>query len=190
MSEGQVSIDNETHRLPRPFMVIATQNPYEFEGTYPLPESQLDRFLFRLSLGYPDREVEREVLASHRGGEPVNQLEPVLEASEVLALQAGVRQVTVDESISEYLLDIVEATRRCEQLRVGASTRGALSLSRAAQSLALVEGRDYAIPDDVKRLAVPVLAHRVIPKGYPQSGQRQTIEALIQRLVDEICVPG
>jgi MoxR-like ATPase len=190
MSEGQVSIDNETHQLPRPFMVIATQNPYEFEGTYPLPESQLDRFLLRISLGYPDREVEREVLASHRGGEPVNQLEPVLEASEVLALQEAARQVAVDESIADYLLDIVEATRRCEQLHVGASTRGALSLSRAAQSLALVEGRDYAIPDDVKRLAVPVLAHRVITKGYLQSGQRQATEALIQRLVDEIRVPG
>lgn len=190
MSEGQVSIDNETHQLPRPFMVIATQNPYEFEGTYPLPESQLDRFLLRISLGYPDREVEREVLASHRGGEPVNQLQPVLEAGEVLALQEGVRQVTVEESIGEYLLDIVEATRRCEQLHVGASTRGALSLSRAAQALALVEGRDYAIPDDVKRLAVPVLAHRVIPKGYLPSGQRGATEALIGRLVDEIRVPG
>lgn len=190
MSEGQVSVDHQTHRLPRPFMVIATQNPYEFEGTYPLPESQLDRFLLRISMGYPERQVEREVLASHRSGEPVDELQPVLDSSEVLALQAAARQVQVDDGISDYLLDIVDATRESDQLHVGASTRGALSLSRAAQALALVEGRDYCIPDDVKRLAVPVLAHRVITKGYLQSGQREATESLIQRLADEVRVPG
>ena len=190
MSEGQVSVDNRTHQLPQPFMVIATQNPYEFEGTYPLPESQLDRFLLRISMGYPERSVEREVLSSHRAGEPVHQLEPVIDGKEVLALQKAVRQVAMDDSISDYLLDIVEATRSCEQLHVGASTRAALSLARAAQSLALVEGREFVVPDDVKRLAVPVLSHRVITKGYLQSGQRQATEALVQRLVDDVRVPG
>ncbi len=190
MAEGQVSADNQTHRLPRPFMVIATQNPFEFEGTYPLPESQLDRFLLRISMGYPDRHVEREVLTAHRNGEPVEQLQPVLSGEDVLALQEAVRQVQMDEAIGEYLLDIIDATRNCDELHIGASTRGALSLSRASQSLALVEGRDFVVPDDVKRLAVPVLAHRVITKGYLQTGQRQAAESLIQRLVDEIRVPG
>ncbi len=190
MSDSQVSIDGTTHRLPRPFMVIATQNPFEFEGTYPLPESQLDRFLLRISVGYPDRDDELQVLAIHRSGEPVEELTPVLDCNQVLALQHAARHVAVEESLHEYLLDIVEATRRCEELHVGVSTRGALCLYRACQSLALVEGRDFAVPDDVKRLAVPVLAHRVIPKGYLHGSQRGAIEALIQRLVEDVAVPS
>jgi len=190
MSDSQVSIDGTTHRLPRPFMVIATQNPFEFEGTYPLPESQLDRFLLRISVGYPDRDDELQVLAIHRSGEPVEELTPVLDCNQVLALQHAARHVAVEESLHEYLLDIVEATRRCEELHVGVSTRGALCLYRACQSLALVEGRDFAVPDDVKRLAVPVLAHRVIPKGYLHGSQRGAIEALIQRLVEDVAVPN
>lgn len=189
MSEGQVSVDSQTHKLPRPFMVIATQNPYEFEGTYPLPESQLDRFLLRISMGYPDRRDELDVLASHVNGEPVDELRPVLTCDDVVRLQASVRNVRMEESVAQYLLDIIDATRACEELHVGASTRGALSLSRAAQSLAFVEGRDFVVPDDVKRLAMPVLAHRVITKGYLHGGQRAAIEALIQRLVDEVAVP-
>ncbi|HUY88916.1 MAG TPA: MoxR family ATPase [Pirellulales bacterium] len=190
MSDAQVSIDGQTHPLPRPFMVIATQNPFEFEGTYPLPESQLDRFLLRISVGYPSREDELQVLAIHRGGEPLENLSPVIECSQVLALQHAVRQVAVDESIYEYLLDIVEATRNSPELHVGVSTRGALCLYRASQSLALIEGREYVVPDDVKRLAVPVLAHRVITKGYLHGSQRGAIEALIQRFVDDVPVPG
>jgi len=189
MSEGQVSVDSQTHPLPQPFMVIATQNPFEFEGTYPLPESQLDRFLLRISMGYPDRRDELEVLASHERGEPIDALEPALQIEEVLSLQEAVRQVRVDESIREYLLDLIEATRRCEELHVGASTRAALCMYRAAQALALVEGRDFVVPDDVKRLAVAVLAHRVLPKGFLHGGQRQAVESLIQRLVDEVPVP-
>ncbi len=190
MSEWQVSADGETHPLPRPFMVIATQNPVEFEGTYPLPESQLDRFLLRLPVGYPEREVERQVLATHREGEPVDVLEAVLDCRQVAAMQAAVRGVEIEESINEYLLDIVQATRRCEELRVGVSTRGALALYRAAQAAALVAGRQYAVPDDVKLLAVPVLAHRVIPEGYLHGGQREAVESLVERLVEATPVPG
>lgn len=189
MSDCQVSIDGTTHHLQRPFMVIATQNPFEFEGTYPLPESQLDRFLLRISVGYPDREEELRVLSIHRMGEPVEGLTPVLDCNQVLTLQAAVRQVAVDDSIHEYLLDIVEATRRSTELHVGVSTRGALCLYRASQSLALIEGRDYVVPDDVKRLSVPVLAHRVITKGYLHGSQRGAVEALIQRLVDDVPAP-
>ena len=190
MSDAQVSIDGQTHRLPKPFMVIATQNPFEFEGTYPLPESQLDRFLLRISVGYPSREDELQVLAIHRGGEPLENLTPVVDCEQISRLQQAVREVTVEESIYEYVLDIVEATRNSPELHVGVSTRGALCLYRACQSLALIEGRDYVVPDDVKRLAVPVLAHRVITKGYLHGSQRGAIEALIQRFVDDVPVPG
>jgi MoxR-like ATPase len=190
MSDRQVTIDGQTHALPQPFMVIATQNPFEFEGTYPLPESQLDRFLMRIAVGYPDRDDELQVLSSHRIGEPIDNLDHVLDAQQVVALQQAVRQVTVDESINGYLLDIVGATRHCDELRVGVSTRGALCLYRASQALALVENRNFVIPDDVKRLAVPVLSHRVIAKGYLQGTHRQAMEALISRLVDEVPVPN
>ncbi len=190
MSEGQVSMDGQTHRLPRPFMVIATQNPLEFEGTYPLPESQLDRFLMRVSVGYPDRQAHLEVLTSHRQGEPVDRLEPVLAGEQILAMQQAAREVRVDESISHYLLDIVDATRANQDLHVGVSMRGALSLYRASQSWALLEGRSFVVPDDVKRLAVHVLSHRVIPRGYLHGGQRETVEALIGRIVEETPVPG
>ncbi|HEV3417451.1 MAG TPA: MoxR family ATPase [Pirellulales bacterium] len=189
MSDRQVSVDGQTHPLPLPFMVIATQNPFEFEGTYPLPESQLDRFLMRISIGYPGRVDELQVLSAHRGGEPVDSLRPVVNGPQIRDLQESVRQVTVDEAIQEYLLNIIEATRRCDELQVGASTRGALCLYRASQALATVEGRDYVVPDDVKRLAVPVLAHRVIAKSYAHAGQRNTLESLIQRLLDGIPTP-
>ncbi|HEY2839100.1 MAG TPA: MoxR family ATPase [Pirellulales bacterium] len=189
MSDGQASVDGKTYRLPRPFMVIATQNPFEFEGTYPLPESQLDRFLLQTSIGYPDREEELQVLTSHRQGEPVDRLAPVLNCQQVNSLQEAVRQVTVDEAIHNYLLDLIEATRNSDDLHVGASTRGALCLYRAAQSLALVDGRDYVVPDDVKQLAVPVLAHRVITKGYLHGNQRSAVEGIIQRLVDDLPAP-
>lgn len=189
MNEGQVTADGQTYALPRPFMVIATQNPLEYEGTYPLPESQLDRFLLRISVGYPARADELAVLASHRGGEPVDSLAAAVSAEQVLELQEAVRRVRVDESISDYLLDLVEATRRSDDLHVGASTRGALAFYRASQAAALAAGRDYVVPDDVKQLAVPVLAHRVIAKGYLHGGSRESVEALIARLVEEAAAP-
>ena len=190
MSEGQISADGKTYPLPQPFMVIATQNPLEFEGTYPLPESQLDRFLLRISVGYPDRINELAVLANHRWGEPVDRLKPVLNCGQIVQLQEAVRKVVVDDSIHNYLLDLVQATRQSDDLHVGASTRGALALYRASQAAALIERREYVVPDDVKRLAVPVLAHRVISKGYLHGGQRGAIEALVARLVNEVPVPG
>lgn len=186
MAEHQVSADSTTHALPQPFMVIATQNPLEFEGTYPLPESQLDRFLMRISIGYPDRESEMELLASHRVGEPVDVLEPVLSCQQVVQLQEATREIRVDETINRYILDIVHATRENDDLHVGVSTRGALALYRAAQATAMLTGRDYVVPDDVKKLVVPVLSHRVVTKGYLHGGQREAVEAMIERLVEEI----
>lgn len=189
MSEGRVSIDGQTHTLPQPFMVIATQNPMEFEGTYPLPESQLDRFLMRISIGYPGREEEIRLLSEHRNGEPVETLEPVLDCDDVLSLQESARQVRVDAALSEYILDIVEATRHSPELRVGVSVRGSLALYRAAQAAAFLDHRDYVVPDDIERLAVPVLAHRVITHSYMHGGQREALEAIIRRLMDDIPVP-
>jgi MoxR-like ATPase len=189
MSEDCISVDGNSYVLPRPFMVIATQNPYEFEGTYPLPESQLDRFLMRISMGYPDRSEERQVLVSHRLSEPVEDLRPVIGVEQVLDLQRQVREVLVEQSVADYLLDVVDATRTCEDLHFGVSTRGALNLYRAAQALALIEGRDFVVPDDIKRLAAPVLAHRVITRGFLQAGQRTMIEALIERLLEETPTP-
>lgn len=190
MSDQQVSADGQTHKLPSPFMVIATQNPFEFEGTYPLPESQLDRFLIRISLGYPDRDAERRVLESHRTGQPVDSLQPTVSVEQVVQMQAAVREVTVDSSIHDYLLDIVAATRESEELHVGVSTRAAISVTRAAQALAVVSRRDYTIPDDIKELAVPALSHRVIAKGFFHGGQRDAIERIMRRIVDTVPVPA
>jgi MoxR-like ATPase len=190
MSESQVSADGETHLLPKPFLVVATQNPFEFEGTYLLPESQLDRFLLRVSMGYPTREVERNVLRSHREGEPVNQLQPVVTLAEVIAVQQSTRQVRVDAELVEYLLDIVHATRESDAFYVGVSTRGALSFYRACQARALIAGREFVTPDDIKRLAVPVLAHRVLPKGMFQGADRTRVEQIISELVEGITAPA
>jgi MoxR-like ATPase len=162
MSDRQVSLDGKTHPLGPPFFVLATQNPYEFEGTYPLPESQLDRFLMRLRLGYPDRDAERLILSGHREGEPVERLPAVITGDDVVALQATVRAIKVDDSLADYLLDLIEATRDHSDIQLGVSTRAALSLYRAAQAHALVTGRGYVVPDDIKSLAVPVLAHRLL----------------------------
>lgn len=190
MSERQVSCDGASYRLPDPFMVIATENPIEFEGTYPLPESQLDRFLLRTSIGYPDRESERAILESRQSGEPVEQLSEVISLDEIRAITARVLEVRLTDDIRNYILDIISATRTCDELYVGVSPRASIALLRAAQSLALVEGRDYVIPDDVKRLAVPALAHRVIPKGFGHQEKRELVEALLRRLLDGVAVPA
>jgi MoxR-like ATPase len=189
MSDGQVSADGATYDLPSPFIVIATQNPFEFEGTYPLPESQLDRFLLRSSIGYPNREHERRVLRTHRTGEPVDQLQPAVSIDDIVAIQSAVRDVHVEPAIDDYLLDIVDATRNCEEFHVGASTRGALCLYRAAQAAAFLEGRSFVIPDDIKSLAVAVLSHRVVLAGTLQADGRQTAENTIQLIVDRAPVP-
>lgn len=189
MSDSQVSVDGKSHPLPQPFMVIATQNPFEFEGTYPLLESQLDRFLLRTRIGYADRADERRVLEMHRRGEPVDELESVIDGPQVLKLQHAVRQVHMSDAVEGYLLDVVDRTRNCPDLHVGVSTRGALCLYRASQAMAFVEGRDYVSPDDVKHLAVPVLSHRVISKSYLNVGQRDAVEGIVRRLVDDVRVP-
>ncbi len=189
MGDGQVSVEGKTFPLAPPFIVMATQNPHEFEGTYVLPESQLDRFMIRISMGYPHRTEEKRVLSSHRTGEPVESLRPVLTAEDVLHLQRAVRMVRVDDAIADYLLDIVHATREGNDLHVGVSTRGALTFYRAAQSLALVSGRDYVTPDDVKSLASPVLAHRVVGKSFLQAGEFGAAEKIITNLVERLRVP-
>ncbi len=189
MDERQVSIDGETHTLEEPFFVVATQNPQEFYGTYPLPESQLDRFLVRLSIGYPPPGVEREVL-NRRGGDPVQQLEPVMTALELRHVQQAVDAVRVDDSILDYLHRIIIATRTTPLLAVGVSTRGGLGFERAVRARALVEGRSYVLPDDVKALASPVLAHRVkVSGGVAGTAVRDDAQRVIRELLTVVAVP-
>ncbi|MCH2181174.1 MAG: MoxR family ATPase [Mariniblastus sp.] len=190
MSDGQVSVDGCSHPLAQPFMVIATQNPYEFEGTYVLPESQMDRFLLRISMGYPGREDEQEILASHRLGQPVQQMEPVCTSQDILDIQQAVRNVDVETSISEYMLDIVQATRESPRLSVGVSTRGVLLWYRAVQALAMIDGRRYAVPDDAKQLAVPVLSHRVQLHGGMRGSTRDELESMLRDIVSQTPLPG
>jgi MoxR-like ATPase len=190
MSDHQVSMDGQTRPLGPPFFVLATQNPYEFEGTYPLPESQLDRFLIRLHIGYPEREAEKRILTGHRGGEPVEHLQAVLSADEVVALQRSVRQVRVEETLADYLLDVVTATRYHPDIHLGGSTRAALALYRAAQALALVESRDYVVPDDIKRLAPAVLAHRILPRTARQDSTADTAEDIVRDILEQTPIPS
>ena len=189
MSEGRVSVDGATHELPQPFIVVATQNPFEYEGTYTLPESQLDRFLLRTSIGYPKREIERTVLQTHRNGEPVDQLKPVVSTDALMAAQQTAREVKFDDTLVDYLLNIVEATRQHEGFQVGVSTRGALSFYRGCQARAITEGRDYVTPDDVKVLTIPCLAHRVLPRGIFQGANRSEVESELSDVIQQIPVP-
>jgi MoxR-like ATPase len=190
MSDRQVSIDGVTRELPNPFMVIATQNPFEFEGTYSLPESQLDRFLMRISVGYPDPEAELKILDSQLPHMGVNQLPSVLTREQVIAIQQQAQQVTFDARLKRYLLEIVHRTRQSRALRVGVSTRGALHLQRAAQARALVQGRNFVIPDDIKVLTIPTLAHRVLlSSGGSAGNNRRLAEEIMVGLLDEVAVP-
>jgi MoxR-like ATPase len=190
MSERQVSIEGVTHPLPQPFLVIATQNPWEFEGTYPLPENQLDRFMMCLSLGYPRRESEREILRRHRTGQPVDDLGAVASAEELLAIQRQVQQVRVEESLADYMLEIADRTRSHPELTLGISTRGVLTLYRAAQAYAWVDGREFVIPDDIKQTAIPVLAHRLVCRGVVTESRRQRAARILRTLLDALPVPG
>ena len=191
MSEGQVSIDDSTHTLDTPFMVIATQNPAEYYGTYPLPESQMDRFLLRVSLGYPAKTVERELVRERAGGDPVAKLEAVVDLAAVRLLQDGVESIRVDDALLDYAMAIVEETRRHPGIAVGVSTRGVLAWYRAAQAMALAGGRDFVVPDDVKGLAVPCLAHRlVLAQSHDSLGRlRIDAERIITEIVGRIAVP-
>lgn len=190
MSERQVSIDGTTHQLPDPFLVIGTQNPFEFEGTYPLPENQLDRFMMCLSMGYPDRKSELEILNRHRDGQPVDALTTAATAAQVLDLQRQVQAVSFDASLAEYILEIVERTRTNNELTRGVSTRGALTWYRAAQAMALVSDRNYVIPDDIKETALPVLAHRVVCRGALREGHRQRAFQILRMTMDGVAVPS
>ena len=188
MSERQVTTDGVTRMLGSPFLVLATQNPYEFEGTYPLPESQLDRFLMKVKIGYPDREAERKIMTQHRVGEPVDKLPAVMKPAEIVALQLAVRNVTVEPPVVEYLIELVEATRVHPDVTLGVSTRAALAYYRAAQAHALLAGRRFVTPDDVKALAIPVLAHRIITKGFDASGHSNA-DAIVTDIVAKTKVP-
>ncbi|WP_448379825.1 AAA family ATPase [Gloeomargarita sp.] len=191
MAEQRVSIDDQTYPLPKPFIVLATQNPIEYHGTYPLPESQLDRFLVRLSIGYPDRSIEKKLLLNRQREEPVEQLGAVLSLAELLSLQAQVDRIMIEESLVDYILQVVTATRTAPVLRAGVSTRGALALVRAAKARALVQGRTYCVPDDVSELLIPVLAHRLALNNPGQDLQthRQESEAILRELVAAIPLP-
>lgn len=187
MSERQASIEGETRPLPSPFLVIATQNPIEFHGTYPLPEAQLDRFGLKLGLGYPAKEQEVEILFSQFHHHPVDDVRPVVAAEEVVRLQAQVRLTRVDRSIAAYVVDLAEATRRHPSLKTGASPRGSLALFRAAQAKAYLGGRDFVIPEDVKAIAVEVLAHRLaLDTKAKYSGLRK--EDIVREILDEVPV--
>ncbi|MFT0798525.1 AAA family ATPase [Synechococcus sp. R5-12] len=191
MAEKQVSLDDRTYPLPSPFMVLATQNPLEYHGTYPLPESQLDRFLVRLSIGYPSPEVERALLLQRQQAEPVDALQPVLSLMELREIQSAVDQVYLDGSLADYLLQVVQATRVSKLLRAGVSTRGALALARAARAQALVKGRSFCLPEDLQALFVPVLTHRVSLAGSGEmaGNRRQEAEAVIRDIVSTIEPP-
>jgi MoxR-like ATPase len=162
MNEGQVSVEGETHTLAKPFMVIATENPVEYQGTYPLPEAQLDRFAMQLEIGYPSEEDELEILYSRQDNDPLDLLEPVLDCDQICEIQQQVKQVKVEKSIAHYIVKIIRATRDDMNVKLGASPRAFLSLTRCAQAKAFYEGRDFVVPDDVKQLASPVLSHRII----------------------------
>jgi MoxR-like ATPase len=192
MNESQVTVDGRTLPLPHPFLVIATQNPVEHHGTYPLPESQLDRFLMRIKMGYPSQETEREILKRRTGSEdPIASLRPVADVHEVLAMQESVTQVKVDASLHDYALEIVNRTRKCDQLTLGVSPRGTLMLQRAAQARAFLEGRDYCLPDDFKQLAVAVFSHRVVASARHASLQKksETTESVLREIVESVRVP-
>jgi len=191
MNEYQVTVDNRTYPLPQPFMVMATQNPIEHHGTYPLPESQLDRFLMRLKMGYPNAESEKEILRNFADSDPLMRIEPVMSAEEVVEIQHAVRQVAVDDQLMNYTLAIVEKTRQHEYLSLGISPRGSMSLYRAAQSLAILEGRNYTIPDDFKRLVLPVFSHRCIVSSRFISTLKKgdQAEAILQEILESTPVP-
>jgi MoxR-like ATPase len=189
MSEEQVSVENQTFALERPFMLVATQNPFEFEGTYHLPENQLDRFLVKISVGYPERAAEHRILTTQPGREPLDHLKPVMTGAEVVALQDRLTAVKMDRSIVEYILDLVGATRESGDLRLGVSPRGALALTQSSQAAAVVAGRDYVTPDDVKMMFMPVCAHRVLSKSYLHNGDGHGTEAALRKVMDEVAAP-
>src|SRR6266536_4035735 len=191
MNEGQVTVDAHSYELPQPFLVIATQNPVEHHGTYPLPESQLDRFLMRVRMGYPDAQAERQILRSEAGAAHLNDLRPVLTAADVLEMQQAVKQIRVDESLVTYALEIVRRTRESEFLSLGVSPRGSQALYRAAQAMAFLEGRTFCTPEDFKPLVVPVFAHRVVVNGLYASTLKKSEQSdqVLKEMIENVPVP-
>ncbi len=191
MNESQVTVDAHSYALPQPFLVIATQNPVEHHGTYPLPESQLDRFLMRVRMGYPDGDAEREILRSEAGAAQLENLHPVLSGADILEMQNAVTSVRVDDSLIGYALEIVGKTRESEHFSLGVSPRGSQMFYRAAQAMAFLDGRSFCIPEDFKPLAVPVFAHRVVVDGAYASTLKKSEQAeqVIQEIVDSVPVP-
>jgi len=189
MEERQVTVDGATYALQLPFMVIATQNPIEMEGTYPLPEAQRDRFTARIAIGYPDPGAELAMLDSHGSASPLDDLKPAAHASDIRALVAAVHGIHVAPQIRQYVIDLVNATRRSPELRLGASPRAALHLFRASKAWAALDGRDFVIPDDVQALAIPVLAHRLLPTSEALVG-RQLPEQVLAKIVERLPLPG
>jgi len=191
MAERHVTAEGVTHPLPNPFIVVATQNPIEHHGTYPLPESQLDRFMLRLRIGYPEIEDERQILRDREYSDPLDDLRPVMTANEIVELQQKVAEVSVDDALVSYLMRIVAATRDSEMLDLGVSPRGTLSLFRAAQALALTEERTYCIPDDIKRLVLPVFSHRILVSTRYASSLRRSeeAEAVLTEIIKTVSVP-
>jgi MoxR-like ATPase len=191
MNEAQVTVDGRSLALPQPFLVIATQNPVEHHGTYPLPESQLDRFLMRIKMGYPSHETEKEILRNRATDDPIETLEPVADVADVMTMQQAVTRVKVDSSLHDYALEIVNRTRKSDQLALGVSPRGTLMLQRAAQARAFLEGRDFCLPDDFKHLAVAVFSHRVVASTRHASLQKksETTENVLREIVESVRVP-
>jgi MoxR-like ATPase len=191
MNESQVTVDARSYPLPQPFLVIATQNPVEHHGTYPLPESQLDRFLMRVRMGYPDSDAEREILRSEAGTAQLEAMRPVLSGADVLEMQHAATQIRVDESLVSYALSIVAKTRESEQFSLGVSPRGSQMLYRAAQAMAFLDGRSFCTPEDIKPLVVPVFAHRVVVNGLYSSTLKKSEQAeqVIQEIVESTPVP-
>jgi MoxR-like ATPase len=189
MEEGQISVDGVTHPMPAPFHILATQNPIEYEGTFPLPETQLDRFLLRMSLGYPSKADEITIMERLQYQHPIEQLAAVATGADVLTLQTVVKKVYVDDLVKQYIAALVTATRQHPAIYLGASPRGSLSLFRATQARALMQGRDYVLPDDVKALAEPVLAHRLIVSSSDRSPDKSG-RAAVAELLETVPVPG
>ncbi len=189
MSEEQVSVENRTFQLKRPFMVVATQNPFEFEGTYHLPENQLDRFILKVGVGYPARADELRILTTQPGRSLLDNLRPVMAADEIVQMQDEVPKVRIDPAIMDYILDLTEATRRHEQLHLGLSTRGALALTTAVQASAMLKGRDHVLPDDIKDLFIAVTGHRVISKTYLGNGDVDATQRILQSILERVPTP-
>jgi MoxR-like ATPase len=191
MAEGHVTVEGTTYNLPTPFIVVATQNPIEHHGTYPLPESQLDRFMLRIRIGYPAPDVEKVIVRDREHGDPLERLRPVMTGNDIAELQQAVAGVSVDDSLVDYLMRIVSATRDSEMLDLGVSPRGTLSLFRAAQALALTEDRTYCVPDDIKRLVLPVFSHRLVVNSRFSSSLRRSeeAEAVLREIMKTISVP-